>query len=234
MSSTGMWWIDLWPHRFSQSSHGNRNWGFPPHLFCIPGGTEKFTHQLTNIAALFSAMNGSSPQTLQNPNSEYHHNRIFSRLSSFRPHPVPGGGQIRAETPQLCHHRAGLPARIPRSDGDTGVLLIRDMMTDAAACRPSKVCWCRPALLQASVHLLVTAADPGLCERSRSDNRKDVHRQSGVARPDRRGRTHYTLAHRKRETEGESDTGCRLWQGISETEKSDFARRKQQSSVDFL
>jgi len=34
--------------------------------------------------------------------------------------------------------------------------------------------------------------------------------------------------------EREKPTGCRLWQGISGTQKSDFARRKQQSSVDFL
>lgn len=36
------------------------------------------TYQLTNIAALFSAMNGSSPQTLQKPNSNVHHSRIFT------------------------------------------------------------------------------------------------------------------------------------------------------------
>lgn len=167
-----------------------------------------FTHQLTNIAALFSAMNGSSPQTLQNPNSEIHHNRIFSRLSSFRPHPVPGDGQIRAESSQLCHHRAGLLARSPWSDGDTGVLFIQDMVTVVAVYRPSKVCWCpsHPALLQASVHLLVITAD------CLSVFAPTIARMFAVSQecPGLTEEDGHTLAHRKRETEGESDTGCRL------------------------
>ena len=214
-----------------------------------------WTYQLTNIAALFSAMNGSSPQTVQKPNSKIHHNRIFTPCrfpSTFQAQQAvrsERGSPSRARTEQGCRLVVLGATQVPFS---LRTWCLSPHRTDhpnfssSPSQPPSASVICAPACNHRWSRF---------CFSVRSSGKQRMYvPQSRVARPDRTGtdrllhtHTHtHTHTHRKRErdrgrerasqgdSERERDTGCRLWQGISETEKSDFARRKQQSSVDFL
>lgn len=96
------------------------------------------TYQFTNIAALFSVMNGSSPQTLQKPNSNIHHHCIFMPWR-FPSTSKPSRRSDQSAFAQLCQHRTRLLASTPRREGDPGARFIKDMMLVVALPRPSKL-----------------------------------------------------------------------------------------------
>lgn len=115
-------------------------------------GLTFLTHQLTSMAALFSAMNGSSPQTLQKPSSKIHHNLILAGLGESHPRSeaVRSGATEQDSRPIVPLEQVPLALRTCCSSP----LYRRDLRSPPVPVSPPP--------LQSSVHLLVISADPGL------------------------------------------------------------------------
>lgn len=169
-----------------------------------------WTYQLTNIAALFSAMNGSSPQTLQKPNSKIHHNRIFTPCrfpSTFQAQQAvrsERGSPSRARTEQGCRLVVLGATQVPFSLRTWCLLPHRTdhpNFSSSPSQPPSASVICAPACNHRWSRF---------CFSVRSSGKQRMYvPQSRVARPDRTGtdcllRTHtHTLKERERAREPE-------------------------------
>lgn len=92
------------------------------------------THQLTIIAALFSAMKGNSPQTLQKPTSKIHHCRIFTlyRETCGLVHGPGRQSDQRVAGPAPAQSDVAGQRSSASGEGNPGALFFRGMVLSAA------------------------------------------------------------------------------------------------------